>query len=77
MITFSAYNPTRLDMFCPGTAYMPGRVIMVTGGSTTEKTTFYDIDTDTWIAGPDMALPRGYHSMTLLEGMESGMQNDR
>jgi Kelch motif len=57
------------DMFCPGTAYLPDQTIMVTGGTTSPRTSFYNPATETWSRGPDMNIGRGYHSMTLLGGM--------
>ena len=40
--------------------------LMVTGGRDTEKTTFYDPAQDSWTAGPDMGINRGYQAQTML-----------
>jgi galactose oxidase len=53
---------TNHDMFCPGTAVLPDGRVMVTGGSSSGKVTFYDQGTDTWSSGQDMNIGRGYHS---------------
>jgi hypothetical protein len=53
---------------CPGTAYLPDGRVMITGGTSTPRVTFYDPDADTWTRGNDMILGRGYHSMTLMGG---------
>ena len=54
------------NMFCPGVAMLPDGRIMVTGGSTADKTSIYNPGTNTWSAGPPMNTPRGYQGMTLL-----------
>lgn len=57
------------DMFCPGIAGLGDGRIMVTGGSNSERTTFYDPSSNMWAAGPRMNIPRGYHTMvTLTDG---------
>jgi galactose oxidase len=56
---------TQHDMFCPGTAILADGRVMVTGGSADSKTTFYDQATDTWSAGDEMNIGRGYHSSKL------------
>lgn len=60
---------TNHDMFCPGTAVLADTRIVITGGSTAESTTIFDPRVGpegSWTAGPDMNIPRGYHSMTML-----------
>jgi hypothetical protein len=54
---------------CPGTAYLPDGRVMITGGTSTPRVTFFDPITKEWTNGRDMILGRGYHSMTLLGGM--------
>ncbi len=57
------------DMFCPGTANLEDGTIMVTGGSSSDKTSFYNPNSNTWTAGPRLKIARGYHSMaTLTDG---------
>ncbi|MET4093097.1 galactose oxidase-like domain-containing protein, partial [Arthrobacter sp. UYCu712] len=50
------------DMFCPGTALLPDGKILISGGSSSAKTTLYNPATDTWSAGPDMKIARGYQT---------------
>lgn len=63
---------TNHDMFCPGTAYLTDHTIMVTGGTSSTRTSIFNVDTETWSQGSEMVVARGYHSMTLLEGTSSG-----
>lgn len=55
---------TNHDMFCPGISMDFNGRIVVTGGNNAEKTSIYDSSTDTWTAGPNMRIPRGYQSTT-------------
>ncbi|MEM6805157.1 MAG: LamG-like jellyroll fold domain-containing protein, partial [Bacteroidota bacterium] len=57
---------TRHDMFCPGTANMPDGRIIVTGGSSSNRTSIYDPASGQWTAGPAMNITRGYHAMVTL-----------
>ncbi|MEM6800355.1 MAG: LamG-like jellyroll fold domain-containing protein, partial [Bacteroidota bacterium] len=57
---------TSHDMFCPGTANMPDGRIIVTGGSSSNRTSIYDPGTGQWTAGPSMNITRGYHAMVTL-----------
>jgi galactose oxidase len=57
---------TNHDMFCPGTAILPNGDIMVTGGLSSQQTSIYVPATNSWIAGPQMNIGRGYQGMTLL-----------
>jgi galactose oxidase len=50
------------DMFCPGISLLPDGRIMVSGGSNSEKTSFYNPASNTWTPGPDMKIARGYQS---------------
>ncbi len=54
------------DMFCPGTANLADGSVIVTGGSSSKKTTIYNPSTNAFITGPAMTTPRGYHGMTTL-----------
>lgn len=62
------------DMFCPGTAYLPNHKIMVTGGTSSTRTSMFDVDTETWSNAADMMVGRGYHSMTMLGGEYARMK---
>ena len=53
-------------MFCPGVAILPNGDIMVTGGLSDQQTSIYDPATNSWTAGPQMNIGRGYQGMTLL-----------
>ena len=57
---------TNHDMFCPGTANMADGRIIVTGGSSSPRTSIYDPNTGQWSSGPNMKVARGYHSMVTL-----------
>ncbi|MEM6967310.1 MAG: PA14 domain-containing protein, partial [Bacteroidota bacterium] len=60
---------TQHDMFCPGVNTLPDGSIMVTGGSSSNKTSIYDANTNQWEIGPTMNIARGYHSnVTLASG---------
>ncbi|MEM9920213.1 MAG: PKD domain-containing protein, partial [Bacteroidota bacterium] len=59
-------NNTGHNMFCPGIANTADGDIIVTGGSTSRKTTIYDVSSNSFKAGPNMNTPRGYHSMVTL-----------
>jgi len=54
------------NMFCPGIAILPDGEIMVTGGLSDQQTSIYNPATNTWRAGPQMNIGRGYQGMTLL-----------
>ncbi|MGF6969723.1 galactose oxidase [Paraburkholderia sp. WC7.3g] len=57
------------DMFCPGIVNLPDGRLYVTGGSSSDKTSFYTPSTGTWSSGPLMNIPRAYHgSVTLSNG---------
>lgn len=52
------------DMFCPGISMdFNGRVI-VSGGSNAAKTSIFDSLSNSWVAGADMRIARGYQSTT-------------
>lgn len=53
---------TNHDMFCPGTSIDGRGRLVVTGGNNAPKTSIYDRNSNTWIAGPDMKIARGYQS---------------
>jgi galactose oxidase len=60
-VTNTAHN-----MFCPGIAILPDGEIMVTGGLSNQQTSIYNPATNTWRAGPQMNIGRGYQGMTTL-----------
>jgi galactose oxidase len=57
---------TSHDMFCPGVAILPNGDIMVTGGLSNRQTSVYHVATNTWTAGSQMNIGRGYQGQTLL-----------
>ncbi len=62
-------DDTGHDMFCPGTANLADGRIMVTGGSSSPKTSIYDPfdgPNGKWTSSSNMNIPRGYHAMTTL-----------
>ena len=59
-------SDTKHDMFCPGTANLADGRVMVTGGSSSPKTSIYDPFTEEWSSSDNMNIPRGYHSMVTL-----------
>ncbi|WP_314195377.1 galactose oxidase-like domain-containing protein [uncultured Arthrobacter sp.] len=61
-VTQNEVANTGHDMFCPGVSMLPDGRILVSGGSSNNKTTLYDPETNTWTAGPPMNIPRGYQS---------------
>ncbi|MFL9982751.1 RICIN domain-containing protein [Paraburkholderia sediminicola] len=57
------------DMFCPGIVNLPDGRVFVTGGSSSDKTSFYTPSTHAWSSGDLMNIPRGYQgSVTLSNG---------
>lgn len=50
------------DMFCPGIANLPDGKILVSGGSSSSKTTIYDPVANTFVNSNNMNTPRGYNS---------------
>ncbi len=57
------------DMFCPGTSTLPDGRIIVSGGSSSNKSSIYDPFTGQWNTGDDLNITRGYHSsVTLASG---------
>ena len=60
---------TQHDMFCPGTSTLPDGRIIISGGSSSNRTTIYDPATGSWNGGDLMNIARGYHSnVTLASG---------
>src|SRR5690606_21297146 len=62
-------NETFHDMFCPGINNLPDGRLLVTGGSSDEKTSIYDPKTGIWTADENMKVARGYQgAVTLADG---------
>ncbi|WP_426978402.1 discoidin domain-containing protein [Pseudarthrobacter sp. O4] len=61
-VTQAQVANTGHDMFCPGTSMLPDGRIMVSGGSSSTKTSLYNPATNKWSPGPDMKIARGYQS---------------
>ncbi|MEM8906402.1 MAG: PA14 domain-containing protein, partial [Bacteroidota bacterium] len=60
---------TSHDMFCPGISALPDGRVLVSGGSSSNKTSLYDPFTGAWSAADEMNISRGYHSsVTLASG---------
>ena len=59
-------SDTQHDMFCPGTANLSDGRVIVTGGSSSPKTSIYDPFTNQWTSSSNLNIPRGYHSMVTL-----------
>lgn len=60
---------TNHDMFCPGINNLADGRILVSGGSSAERTSIYDPRTGEWSRAADLNVPRGYQgSVTLSDG---------
>ncbi|MGC1632062.1 MAG: galactose oxidase-like domain-containing protein [Gelidibacter sp.] len=60
---------TNHDMFCPGINNLADGRILVTGGSSAEKSSIYDPKTQKWTSAADLNIPRGYQgAVTLADG---------
>ncbi|KAI4102610.1 MAG: hypothetical protein L6R37_004323 [Teloschistes peruensis] len=60
---------TQHDMFCPGISLDASGRPFVTGGNDAAKLSIYDPNANSWIAGPNMQIQRGYQaSATLSDG---------
>ncbi|KAF4980182.1 hypothetical protein FZEAL_3747 [Fusarium zealandicum] len=57
---------THHDMFCPGMSQLADGRILIQGGSDAEAVTLYNPKTNTFTRGPDMKMPRGYQTSTIL-----------
>ena len=57
---------TQHDMFCPGLSMDATGRPFVTGGNDADRTSIYDPNSDTWIAGSGMQIARGYQSSAVL-----------
>lgn len=57
---------TQHDMFCPGMSLDVNGRAVVTGGDDATKTSIYDPQTNSWVIGAQMKIPRGYQSSAIL-----------
>ncbi|KAH8723245.1 hypothetical protein GQ44DRAFT_774295 [Phaeosphaeriaceae sp. PMI808] len=57
---------TKHDMFCPGMSSLADGRLVITGGSNAERTSIYDPKSNSFSAGPNMQIARGYQSSTIL-----------
>ncbi|EWG45879.1 hypothetical protein FVEG_06522 [Fusarium verticillioides 7600] len=57
---------THHDMFCPGMSQLADGRILIQGGSDAEAVTLYNPKTNSFTRGPDMKMPRGYQTSTIL-----------
>ncbi|KAI4248671.1 MAG: hypothetical protein L6R42_009195, partial [Xanthoria sp. 1 TBL-2021] len=66
IVTQSIVTNTGHDMFCPGISLTKSGLIVVAGGTNSEKTSVYHPDTRSWSSGMNLILPRGYNSQATL-----------
>ncbi len=57
---------TEHDMFCPGTTMLADGRVLINGGSSSQRTTFYNPANNAWTIGPLMNIARGYPGNTIL-----------
>jgi galactose oxidase len=65
-VSKATVSNTAHDMFCPGVSILPDGEVVVTGGIGTTDTSIYNPATNTWRAGPQMNIGRGYQGQTTL-----------
>jgi galactose oxidase len=65
-VSTDTVSNTAHDMFCPGVSILPNGDVIVTGGIGNTDTSIYDPATNTWRAGPQMNIGRGYQGQTTL-----------
>jgi galactose oxidase len=65
-VTAAQISNTAHNMFCPGVSILPDGEILVTGGISNTVTSIYNPATNTWRAGPQMNVGRGYQGQTTL-----------
>jgi len=65
-VSASTVSNTAHDMFCPGVSILPDGDVIVTGGIGDTDTSIYDPATNSWTAGPQMNIGRGYQGQTTL-----------
>jgi len=69
-VSASTVSNTAHDMFCPGVSILPNGEVIVTGGIGNTDTSIYSPVTNTWRAGPEMNIGRGYQGQTTLSDGE-------
>ena len=65
-VTAATISNTAHNMFCPGVSILPNGDVLVTGGISDTLTSIYNPVTNTWSAGPQMNVGRGYQGQTTL-----------
>ncbi len=65
-VTESNVTNTAHDMFCPGASILSNGNVLVTGGIGDTDTSIYNWQTNSWTAGPQMNIGRGYQGQTTL-----------
>jgi Domain of unknown function (DUF1929)/Concanavalin A-like lectin/glucanases superfamily len=65
-VSASTVSNTAHDMFCPGVSILPDGEVIVTGGIGNTDTSIYNPATNTWRAGPQLNIGRGYQGQTTL-----------
>jgi len=65
-VSTDTVSNTAHDMFCPGASILPDGEVIVTGGIGDTDTSIYNPATNTWRAGPQMNIGRGYQGQTTL-----------
>lgn len=65
-VSSATVSNTAHDMFCPGASILPDGEVIVTGGIGTTDTSIYNPATNTWRAGPQLNIGRGYQGQTTL-----------
>ena len=65
----STVTQTNHDMFCPGVNILDDGRILSAGGTSSERTSIYNPETEIWTRADDMNIPRGYQgNVTTAEG---------
>jgi galactose oxidase len=65
-VSSATVSNTAQDMFCPGASILPNGDVIVTGGIGDTDTSIYDPATNSWSAGPQLNIGRGYQGQTTL-----------
>lgn len=68
--TETLVSNTGHDMFCPGTTLLADGRLLVSGGSSSYKTSIFNPNTGTWSTSNTMNIPRGYEANTLTSRRE-------
>jgi galactose oxidase len=69
-VSASTVSNTAHDMFCPGVSILPDGEVIVAGGIGNTDTSIYNPATNTWRAGPQLNIGRGYQGQTTLSNGE-------